>query len=148
MFRHLGLNMIEIELMIDEYADSFFDLILMKIFNRYFATHTQQQRDELEKTMSEIKETGDAKKQEKVMDILKNTMINNPDLADEIRTEISKLYAEIFFDFMKNATPDGQVEILTYMLNKKRELKDEGQKIKEMSHKKKLLTPTKKTEPN
>jgi hypothetical protein len=144
MFRHFGLNVIQIESLIEQYSDSFFELIIMKIFNRYFATHTQEEALKLEEEMAEIKKTGNFEKQQQMIEILKETMISNPDLADEIRNDISKLYAEIFFDFMKEATPEGQIEILTYMLNKKRDIKEEGKMLEEITRRKKLLVPDKK----
>lgn len=139
IFRNFGLTQFETEELIVEHKSTIFELIMMKVFNYYAKVNTEKEVKEFEATMSKASKEGDAESQKASLKIFEETIIKYPELTEEIKQMLSKLHTEMFFDYMEKANSEDQVELLTYMLRKKRDIKETGKVFDEYNRKQELL---------
>lgn len=116
----------------DIHQTNVYELIIIKILNYYAKTHTQKDIFELELLMKNIKIFGRVGDQEKLIRLMQETFLSNPELIDDISKTKSKINADIVFDYLEKADNQGQIEMFTHLIRKQREIKEQGLALKKL----------------
>lgn len=106
----------------EEIKNLFFELVIAHTFNFYASQNSQTEIDALEQLMKETRIYGRFEDQQKIMNILKETILKYPELSEQITNLQSELQKTLLMSFLKHSKEDTQIEIFTYLIEMKKTL--------------------------
>lgn len=124
-----GLNDLEISMIVDNHNSQMFELLYMKILNKYAETHTAKQRKEIEDLVHRITVYGKIEDQKKFMNIMKETLRIYPEILEELNNTVINLTKNILMEFLENVDDEKRVEIMYYIMQMYRDSKLELEEL-------------------
>lgn len=107
-----------------EIKNLFFELVIAHVLNYYASQNSQNEIDQLEKLMKDIRINGNYEDQTKLTNIIKDTILKYPDLTDQLMEIQRDLLKNLLMSFLQNSNEQSQIDIFSYLIEMKSKVKE------------------------
>lgn len=108
----------------EEIKNLFFELVIAHVLNYYASQNSQNEIDQLEKLMKDIRINGNYEDQIKLTNIIKDTILKYPDLTDQLMEIQRGLLKNLLMSFLQNSNEQSQIDIFSYLIEMKSKVKE------------------------
>lgn len=108
----------------EEIKNLFFELVIAHVLNYYASQNSQNEIDQLEKLMKDIRIKGNYEDQTKLTNIIKDTILKYPDLTDQLMEIQRDLLKNLLMSFLQNSNEQSQIDIFSYLIEMKSKVKE------------------------